>query len=360
MRREAPGGCAQSDGARSPRRQVPTTGVRIVADAKVVPVQSADLSMAAGGIVVELERRRRRHGRGMGDLLIKLDDAQQRVGVAQAQANLQRAQANLDQLQAGAREQEIAQAEAALAAAQAAYDKLVNAASPGNIAAAEAGVAQAQASLQSVLEGPSEAALIAAQADLRNSEAQLRNATSAYNKIKDQNDIGMRPESLALEQATIAYEAAQAQLHDLQNGPTAADRQRRAWVRQAQAQLDTLQKLRMPVRPRLGAGGRSTRRRRSWTCCRPAHAPKPSPSPRPTWPPPRRAATGAGDAGRHRTARALWRRRRHHQHGAGRTGGLGVAGDRAGRHVQLGDRDLRPDRVRRCRHPARQPGAAYL
>lgn len=221
---------------------VTTTGSRVVADAKVVPVRSADLSMSAGGIVLELSAQ---EGDTVeeGQLLIKLDDAQQRVGVAQAQANLERAQANLEQLQAGARKQEIAQAEAGLAAAQAAYDRLANAASPGNIAAARAAVAQAQASLQSVLEGPSEAALIAAQADLRNIEAQLRNATSAYNKVKDQNDIGMRPESLALEQTTVAYEAAKARLQDLQNGATESQiAAARAGVSQASAQLDTLQK----------------------------------------------------------------------------------------------------------------------
>jgi len=231
---------AQADGVA--QTQTAASGVRVVADAKVSPVQSANLSMSAGGIVVELGIEEGDEV-AEGQLLVKLDDAQQRVGVAQAQASLQRAQANLDQLLAGAREQEIAQAQAGLAAAQAAYDRLANAASPGNIAAAQAGVAQAQANLQSVLEGPSEAALIAAQADLRNSEAQLRNATSAYNKVKDQNDIGMRPESLALEQATVANEAARARLRDLENGATAAQiAAARAGVSQASAQLTTLQK----------------------------------------------------------------------------------------------------------------------
>ncbi len=218
------------------------TGARIVADAKVVPVQSANLSMSAAGIVIELNVEEG-DTVASGDLLIKLDDAQQQVAVAQAQASLQRAQANLAQLQAGAREQEIAQAEAGLAAAQAAYDRIATAASPGSIAAARAGVAQAQANLQAVLEGPSEAALIAAEADLRSAEAQLRNATSAYNKIKDQNDVGMRPESLALEQATVAYEAAKARQQDVLNGATEAQiAAARAGVSQASAQLDTAQK----------------------------------------------------------------------------------------------------------------------
>ena len=217
----------------------PATGSRVVADAKVVPVQSANLSMSAGGIVKQLTVQEG-DTVAAGQVLIKLDDAQQRVGVAQAQANLQSAQANLDQLLAGARTQEIAQAEAGVVAAQAAYNRLANAGSPGSIAAAQAAVSQAQASLQQVLEGPTEGQLIAATADLKNAEAQLRNATSAYNKIKDQNDVGMRPESLALEQATIAYEGAKARLADLQNGATPATiAAARAGVNQAQVQLDT-------------------------------------------------------------------------------------------------------------------------
>ena len=215
------------------------TGSRVVADAKVVPVQSANLSMSAGGIVKQLTVQEG-DTVATGQVLIKLDDSQQRVGVAQAQANLQSAQANLDQLLAGARTQEIAQAEAGVVAAQAAYNRLANAGSPGSIAAAQAAVSQAQASLQQVLEGPTEGQLIAATADLKNAEAQLRNATSAYNKIKDQNDVGMRPESLALEQATIAYEGAKARLADLQNGATPATiAAARAGVNQAQVQLDT-------------------------------------------------------------------------------------------------------------------------
>ena len=117
--------------------EAPATGSRVVADAKVVPVQSANLSMSAGGIVKQLTVQ---EGDTVanGQVLIKLDDAQQRVAVAQAQANLQSAQANLDELLAGARTQEIAQAEAGVVAAQAAYNRLANAGSPGSIAAAQA------------------------------------------------------------------------------------------------------------------------------------------------------------------------------------------------------------------------------
>jgi HlyD family secretion protein len=214
---------------------------RVVADAKVVPIQRSDLSMPISGIAQEVPVQEGDQV-AKGALLVKLDDALQRVAVAQAEASLARAQANLDKLLAGARTEDISAAEAVLAAAQSNYEKLLNAAGPGNIRAAEAGVARAQAELNRVLEGASEQAQIAARADVASAEAQLNQARSAYNKVKDQADVGMLPQSLAMQQATIAYEAAQARYDDVLNGATDAQiSSAQAAVAQAVAQLRTLQ-----------------------------------------------------------------------------------------------------------------------
>lgn len=213
---------------------------RILADAKVVPVLRSDLNMAASGIAMQIAVREGDRVEA-GDLLIKLDDAQQRVAVAQAQANLARAQANLDRILAGARSEDIAIAEAALQAAQANYERLVNAAAPGNIKSAEAALARAQAEYNRLTQGPSEEVLIAARANLASAEAQLNQARSAYNRVRDMADVGMRPESLNMQQATINFEAAQARLDDLLNGPTQAELAvASASIRQAQAQLDMM------------------------------------------------------------------------------------------------------------------------
>jgi HlyD family secretion protein len=177
-----------------------------------------------------------------GDLLLRLSANQQQAALAQAQANLQRAQAQLQQLTAAPRTQEVAVAEAALNAAKARYQRLAAAALPGNIAAAEAAVNAAQAGLAKVLEGTSEQQLIAARADLANAEAVLRQAQRAYDRVKWSNEIGALPESAALQTATNNFEAAQARLADLQSGPSQADvAGASAQVRQAQAQLNTLQ-----------------------------------------------------------------------------------------------------------------------
>ncbi|MFM7582748.1 MAG: biotin/lipoyl-binding protein, partial [Caldilinea sp.] len=213
--------------------------VRVLADAKVVPALRSDLNMAASGIAQRVAVREGERV-GAGDLLVKLEDAQQRVAVAQAEATVARAQANLDRILAGARGEDIAVAEAALEAAQASYVRLVNAAAPGNLKAAQAALSKAQAEYSRLLQGPTEEAAIVARANLAAAEAQLSQARSAYNRIKDMPDVGMRPESLAMQQATIAYEAAQAQYTELFNDPSQADLASvSASVRQAQAQVET-------------------------------------------------------------------------------------------------------------------------
>lgn len=212
----------------------------IVADARLVPVQRADLSLATGGIVAEVLVQ---EGEAVtaGQLLMRLNTNQQQVAVSRAQADLQSAQARLLELTAPPRPEEVAQAEAALNAAQARYERLAQAALPGEIAAAEAGLNASQASLAKVMEGASEQQLIAARADLANAEAVLKQAQSAYNLVKWRNDLGATPQSAALQQATNNYEAAKARLADLERGASQADiAAASAQVRQASAQLQTL------------------------------------------------------------------------------------------------------------------------
>lgn len=212
----------------------------IVADARLVPVQRADLSLPTGGIIAEVLVQ---EGEAVtaGQLLMRLNTNQQQVAVSRAQADLQSAQARLLELTAPPRQEEVAQAEAALSAAQARYERLAQAALPGEIAAAEAGLNVSQAALAKVMEGTSEQQLIAARADLANAQAVLKQAQSAYNLVKWRNDLGATPQSAALQQATNAYEAAQARLADLERGASQADiAAASAQVRQASAQLQTL------------------------------------------------------------------------------------------------------------------------
>lgn len=188
----------------------------VVSEARVVPVTTASLGLAAGGRISEVLVKEGDRVEA-NQVLVRLDSRQQTAAVTQAEAALKGAQARFDELKAGARPQEIA--------------------------AAEAGLASAQAALQKLQQGPDEQQLIAARAELANTEAVLKQARSAYDRAGGANnpDAGWLPTSLALEQASNSANAARARLVVLQNGPRAADlAMARADIQRAQAQLDLI------------------------------------------------------------------------------------------------------------------------
>jgi HlyD family secretion protein len=215
-------------------------GGPVRAAGKVLPAQSADLAFSIAGPVRTVAVAVGENV-AAGDLLLALDSTAADAGLIEAQAAIFRAQANLDALQSGARSEEIAAAEARVEAAQARLDQLSTPAGESDIAAARASLAAAQAALQQLSAGPRQGERIAALADLSNAEAVLRQAQSAYDQVKDRNDVGMLPQSRDLQQATNNYEAAQARYDLLFAGPEAdAVAAGRAQVQQAQAALDRL------------------------------------------------------------------------------------------------------------------------
>ncbi len=234
-----------SENAKSAVAQHAANG-QIEVDARVVPVQYADLSFTLGGVIESLAVKEGDKV-AVGQVLARLNGAQQRVAMASAEASLKKAQAKLAELKTGARPQEIEQAQAALSAAQARQQRLAQAGLPGNIKTAEAALAASQAALAKVLDGASDQQLIAAKADLYSAQATIKQAQAAYNLVKWRNDIGALPESAHLEQATTAYEAANARLADLTKGATNAEiAGASAEVRRSQAQLEAI-KVGMPA-----------------------------------------------------------------------------------------------------------------
>lgn len=215
-------------------------GGPVRAAGKVIPAQEADLAFSTSGQVRTVPIAVGDTVKA-GDLLVALDSTDADAGVVEAQAALFRAQANLDEMQAGPRTQEVTAAEARVQAAQARLDQLSTPASESGIAAARSSLAAAQAALQQLSAGPRQGERIAALADLSNAEAVLKQAQSAYDQVKDRNDVGMLPQSRDLQQATNNYEAAQARYDLLFAGPEAdAVAAGRAQVQQAQAALDRL------------------------------------------------------------------------------------------------------------------------
>jgi HlyD family secretion protein len=73
-------------------------------------------------------------------------------------------------------------------------------------------VAAARYELERLRALPDPSTLAQAQAQLDRATAALQQAQAAYDRVKDRTDVGLLPQALALQRATIDYEAAQASL----------------------------------------------------------------------------------------------------------------------------------------------------
>ena len=129
-----------------------------------------------------------------GDVLARLDSAALEAQRAQALASLEAAKSQLELLQDPAKAQDVAAANAAIEAASAAYNRAAN--------------------------GPTNEEQRMAEAQLRSAQAAVTIAQAAYNRVKGDPNIGMMPQSLQLQQATLAAEGAQAQYDKLMKGAT--------------------------------------------------------------------------------------------------------------------------------------------
>ncbi len=157
---------------------------------------------------------------------------------AAADANVAAARAQLEQTRAGARPQEIQAQEEAVAAAQArigiAQAQLEQA--RGALQAAQALRSQAVARYAQVKGGARAEVLEQALVTVQQAAAAVRLAQADYDKIKDRADSGAMPQALALERATLALQAAQANYDALVKGATTPELdQVAAGVDQAQA-----------------------------------------------------------------------------------------------------------------------------
>ena len=195
---------------------------RVLAEAKVVPVREASLSLPTAGIVAEIMVHEGESVQA-GQVLLRLADSRQRAGVAQTEAALRAAQARLDELRQGPRVQEIESARAAVDAAEARLNGLLEGPSQAEVAIAEANLASAHAALRKVLQGPRQGELTAARAEMANTEAALRRIQAEYDRVGWRNDRAALSVSLELEQATNTHIPAKARYEALVAGPTEAE-----------------------------------------------------------------------------------------------------------------------------------------
>jgi HlyD family secretion protein len=168
-----------------------------------------------------------------GQLLAQLDTTDLTLALANAKVAQEIATAQLAKLEEPPSMMDVAAAQAAVEVAQA------------GVASAEASLASAQASYGNLFSGPTDAQQVINEAQLRQAEINLKQAQQAYNKIKDQPDAGMMPQSQQLEQATVNYEVAKAQAAKTVEPVNQAQQsqglnqiaQAQSAIRQAQAQV---------------------------------------------------------------------------------------------------------------------------
>jgi HlyD family secretion protein len=241
-------GMHSAQGKDTPGTEMPSTvevtrgdvEVTVTAPGHLVNAVEGLLSFGVGGKLAHVYAQPGLHV-SVGQVLAQLDPAPLLEDVSTAQAELDAAQARVDQLQAGPSPAEWAAAQLALASAEAPLRELTGGPSSTEVAAAEAEVAAARSELEHLRSLPDPSALIQAQAQLDKATAALQQAQAAYDRVKDRPDVGMLPQALALQGATIDYQAAKAGLDAARQGPAPATLEAaQAHLAAAQARLEQL------------------------------------------------------------------------------------------------------------------------
>lgn len=194
----------------------------IWASGKLTPVRWAGLSPGFAGLVQTIYVEEGEWVEA-GTLLMVLDNAAQSSQVAIATAALAEAQAAHDKLVAGPTAAEIAalDAQVATAEAQVAIAAGQLAELDSLISAAETRVTIARRQYEELAAHPTTAELTVAEAEIAVARAGVDSAQAAYNVVRGDPQIAARPEALALQQATAAYEASLARADLVRLGPTA-------------------------------------------------------------------------------------------------------------------------------------------
>ncbi|HEY53389.1 MAG TPA: HlyD family efflux transporter periplasmic adaptor subunit [Caldilineae bacterium] len=206
----------------------------IWASGKLTPERWAALSPATGGTVSSLATTEGEWVQA-GAVLAELDNRVLHSQVDVAAAAVSEAEAARDKLLAGATKAELDAAKADIAAAEAAValaQAQLQQAREG-VTAAETQVSIAQAQYDELASHPTQTERIAAQKEVDMAKAAVDQAQAAYDIVRGNPHIGALPQSAALHQATLAYEAAQAAYRAVVQGAT------RQQLAIAQAQIDS-------------------------------------------------------------------------------------------------------------------------
>ncbi len=212
----------------------------VTAPGHLVHGRETVLALEVGGMLAEVTVRPGEFVHA-GEVLAQLDPGPFQDKVALAQMELDAARARLEQLQADPSPAKLAAALLAVADAEARLNELAAGPSTAEVSAAEAEVAAAQRDLESLRSLPDPNDIARAQAQLDKARVVLQQAQAAYDLVKDRPEVGMLPQALALQQATIDYEVAETALNAARCGATHVELQAaEARLAAAQARLAQL------------------------------------------------------------------------------------------------------------------------
>ncbi|NOZ05453.1 MAG: HlyD family efflux transporter periplasmic adaptor subunit [Chloroflexi bacterium] len=239
----------------APKPDTPTPGAQdtdsgpetVSAKGEVLPGKRANLSFSLAGRLVRWDVGEGDRVRA-GQLLGRISSPEVEQAVPQAQAALAVAQAQLARAQAGARPEELAQADQAVAAARAGLSGAQR-----QISAARSRLDAARAALAELRRGARAEDVAIAQANRDKAREAVKQAQAAYDPVAARPDVASLPQSLALQQATLDLQIAQAQYDRLVNGATAEELDAaEAQVHEAEAGVATAQAQVESARAQLG------------------------------------------------------------------------------------------------------------
>jgi HlyD family secretion protein len=216
-------GCGQDSSQEEQPVDIPPvieTSKVVSAEAFVVPIEEVDIAFETGGRVIEVLVEEGDQIEA-GQVLARLKDTNVKAAIAVAEANLAQAKANLEQTKVGPTAEQIAVAEAAVTRAEANLAQVVAGATPEEIAVAEARVNTLKSQLAQTTAGARNEDVRVALTSLRKAENAVTLAQTDYDQIAHAADAEYaQPITLALQDATLSYEAALANYEALVNGAT--------------------------------------------------------------------------------------------------------------------------------------------
>lgn len=215
--------CNPSGTPEATTEAIPTvleTGNTVSAEAYLMPIREADVAFEGNGRVVEIPVKEGDVVKS-GQLLARLNDADANAAISSAQAALAQAEATLAQTKTGATPEQIAVAEAAVTQAEASLAQAMAGATPAEIAIAEARLNTLQAQLVQAKAGPRTETLEASEASVKQAQNALALAQADYDKVAYAADSDIaQPIAIALQNATLTYQAALANYQALAKGAT--------------------------------------------------------------------------------------------------------------------------------------------